>query len=329
MGFRPRFTLSLFISAGGIMAAACFASPILSTRQSPPVEPINAAFFDRKIRPILQRSCLGCHGVDGRLAGLDLRSREAALKGGLKGPALIPGNAEKSLLFKLISGMRAPQMPPGGKLPKAEIATLKTWLDGGAPWSGESVHKAAKQVWWSFKPPARPRIPEDLKRKTKNVNPIDAFVFAKLRESGLGMNPPAARRVLIRRAYLDMIGLPPTPEEVRAFELDRSPDAWAKVVDRLLASPHYGERWGRHWLDVVRYADSSGFANDYERGNAWRYRDYVIRSFNADKPYDRFIREQIAGDEIAPDNPEMRVAVGFLRMGPWELTGMEVPKVAR
>ena len=161
-------------------------------------------------------------------------------------------------------------------------------------------------------------------------NPVDAFLLAR-KPGGLPMASAADRRTLIRRATYDLIGLPPTPEEVRAFVDDPLPDdrAFAKVVDRLLASPHYGEQWGRHWLDVTRYADSSGFANDYERGNTWRSRDYVIRSFNADKPYDQFVREQIAGDEIDPKNPEMLIAVGFLRMGPWELTGMEVAKVAR
>ena len=297
------------------MAAACLAAPDPMAEQAPPGEPINAAFFDKRVRPILERSCLGCHGVDSRLAGLDLRSREAALKGGLKGPALVPGIAEKSLLYKLISGTRAPQMPPGGKLPKAEIAILKTWLDGGAPWSAESVKSAAKQVWWSFKSPVRPVVANGGKRKTENGNPIDSFVLAKLRESGLALNPPAGRRVLIRRAYLNLIGLPPTPEEVAAFESDRSADAWAKVVDRLLVSPHYGERWGRHYLDIVRYADSAGFEGDKDRPHNWRYRDYVIRSFNDDKPYDQLLKEQIAGDELRPGDREATIATGFMALG--------------
>src|SRR5207249_922853 len=156
-------------------------------------------------------------------------------------------------------------------------------------------------------------------------------IRVKLEAMGLEAAPPADRLTLIRRATFDMLGLPPSPDEVDTFAHDRSPDgeAFARVVERLLASPRYGEQWGRHWLDVVRYADSSGLANDYERPNAWRYRDYVVRSFNADKPYDRFVREQIAGDELDPTDPELLVAVGFLRMGAWELTGMEVAKLAR
>jgi mono/diheme cytochrome c family protein len=163
------------------------------------------------------------------------------------------------------------------------------------------------------------------------TNPVDWLLEKQFRERGIEPAPPASRQAWIRRATFDLTGLPPTPEEVRDFLQDPASDAeaCARVVERLLASPHYGEKWGRHWLDVVRYADSSGFANDYERGNAWRYRDYVIRAFNDDKPYDQFVREQLAGDEINSDDPEMLVAVGFLRMGPWELTGMEVPKVAR
>ncbi len=166
---------------------------------------------------------------------------------------------------------------------------------------------------------------------SSSSNPIDAFIDRRLKEAGLQPAPPADRRTLIRRATFDLTGLPPTPKEVDDFVEDPAPEekAFAKAVDRLLASPHYGEQWGRHWLDVVRYADSSGFANDYDRGSTWRYRDYVVRAFNDDKPYDRFIREQIAGDEIDPTNPENLVAVGFLRMGPWELTGMEVAAIAR
>ncbi|MEW6304293.1 MAG: PSD1 and planctomycete cytochrome C domain-containing protein [Verrucomicrobiota bacterium] len=199
---------------------------------------------------------------------------------------------------------------------------------------------------WAYQPLKKPAVPggkSEIRipnsegspnaefRSNGATNPIDAFINAKLMELKLPPAPLADRRTLIRRVTYDLIGLPPTPEEVEAFLKDPLPDdkAFAKVVERLLGSPHYGERWGQHWLDVVRYADSSGFANDYVRGNTWRYRDYVIRAFNQDKPYDQFVREQIAGDEIDPNNPEMLVAAGFLRMGPWELTGMEVAKVAR
>lgn len=187
---------------------------------------------------------------------------------------------------------------------------------------------------WGYKPVQRPAVPDvadstDSAAK-QNSNPVDRFIAAKW-PAGLKPAEPADRRTLIRRAAFDLTGLPPEPELVRTFLADPDSDeiAFSKVVDRLLESPHYGERMAQHWLDVVRYADSSGFANDYERGNAWRYRDYVVRAFNSDKPYDQFIREQIAGDELHPGDPEMQIAVGFLRMGPWELTGMEVARIAR
>lgn len=261
--------------------------------------PVDSAYFEREIQPILSQRCLGCHGVGNQLAHLDLRSREATLKGGTHGTALVPGNAAKSLLYQLVSGTRTPLMPPGGKLPAAEIEKLRRWLDGGAPWSGTAVETAKEQVWWSFRAPVAPQLPA--LKSTWVKNPIDAFVRERMGMEGLAPNPPASRRVLIRRAYLDLIGLPPRPEDVDAFVNDPSPNAWEKVVDRLLASPRYGERWARHWLDLVRYAESSGFEGDKDRPNAWRYRDYIIHAFNTDKPYDRFIREQLAGDEILDD----------------------------
>ena len=311
-----------------------------------------SGFFEKQIGPVLQNRCLGCHGVGNRLSGLDLRTRDGALKGGIKGPALVPGSATKSLLYKMITGERLPQMPPIAKLPPAEIALLKRWIDTGAYWSGPDLTTAQKQTWWSFQAPVKPRVPDtnaaqgdvrqsaagiqrpmaqnrksNTEHRTPNTqhptpglpNPIDAFLLAKLRSSGLSFSPRASRRTLIRRAYLDLIGLPPTPEEVRAFESDTSGNAWEKVVDRLLASPRYGERWGRHWLDLVRYADSGGYEGDRDRPYSWRYRDYVIDSFNHDLPYDRFLKEQIAGDEIAPTDSRALIATGYLAVGPKEI----------
>jgi cytochrome c553 len=275
---------------------------------------VDSAYFQREVRPILEKSCLGCHGVGTQLSHFDLRSREAVLKGGTRGPGLVPGKARESLLYKMVSGIRGPQMPPGGKLPAAQVRTLQRWIDGGAPWSDDAISTAKEQVWWSFKAPSPPAVPAIKDAWIRN--PIDAFVLQKLHASGLSPSPPAPRRALIRRAYLDLTGLPPTPEEAQAFEADRSPDAWEKVVDRLLASPHYGERWGRHWLDLVRYADSSGFEGDKDRPLAWRYRDYVINAFNQDKPYTEFMREQIAGDEIRPEDPQAWIATGYLACGP-------------
>jgi uncharacterized protein DUF1549/uncharacterized protein DUF1553/cytochrome c len=308
----------------GAAAALSAPRPLPSRPVAAPSAPVDAAFFSREVQPILERSCLGCHGVGNQLSGLDLRSRESALKGGSKGPALVPGSAARSLLYQMIAGRRAPLMPPQGKLPAAEIATIRRWLEAGAPWATGAVETAREQVWWSFKTPVLPPIPH-VKNRAWVRNPIDAFILAKLEAKGLQPSPPAPRRVLIRRAYMDLIGLPPTPEEVRAFEADRSPDAWEKVVDRLLASPHYGERWGRHWLDLVRYADSSGFEGDKDRPLAWRYRDYVIDSFNNDKPYDLFLREQLAGDEIRPGDREAIIATGYLACGPEDFAMKKLP----
>lgn len=282
-----------------------------------PAAPIDAAFFEHQVRPLLERDCLGCHGVGNRLAGLDLRSRQAALKGGTRGAAFVAGQPDKSVLMQFVSGVRAPLMPPTGKLPAGEIATLRRWIAGGAPWNAVSGEGAKKQVWWSFQAPVLPRVPVIHSPFVRN--PIDAFVLAQLNEAHLKPSSPASRRVLIRRAYLDLIGLPPTPDEVRAFETDASPRAWETVVDRLLASPRYGERWGRHWLDLARYADSGGFEGDKDRPFAWRYRDYVIDAFNHDKPYNEFLREQIAGDETRPNDRDALIATGYLACGPQDI----------
>ena len=216
-------------------------------------------------------------------------------------------------------------MPPGEaskRLPVEAVEAIRAWIDAGARWTEEKSAGAwgtyKEEDLWAFRP---------LRKITGGG--IDEFIQAKLKLGKLTAAPMADRRTLIRRVTFDLTGLPPTPEEVAAFVKDRSPDAWSKVIDRLLASPRYGEHWGRHWLDVVRYADSSGYSNDFERPNAWRYRDYVIRAFNNDKPYDRFVREQIAGDELYPGDPEALIATGFLRAGPWEHTAMSVEAVTR
>ncbi len=319
--------------------------------------------FARLVLPLLQSKCLGCHGEKpGEIkGGLDLTSREALLRGGESGQAaVVPSRPDDSLLFQAVNwdGL---EMPPkaNDRLTAEQIQAVRRWIADGAPWPDEATRRRlAADGWdsaeagagvmvrtsggltpewtnrrykpedlWAYRPLHQPSVPA-----VPGANhPVDAFLEAAWAAAALTPAPLADRRTLIRRATFDLIGLPPTPEEIEAFLRDPAPDevAFAGLVERLLASPHYGEHWARHWLDVVRYADSSGFANDYERGNTWRYRDYVIRALNADKPYDQFVREQIAGDELDPGNPEMLTAVGFLRMGPWELTGMEVPKVAR
>jgi len=287
------------------------------------------ALFRDVVQPALKKDCQGCHGEGQAMARLDLRTREAMLQGGARGPSLIPGDAANSLLFKAIAATGDLQMPPGGpakRLPKETIAAVKEWIDAGAPWTTAVSQKKwdyKPEDLWAFQPVRKPPVPANAK------TPIDAFLNARLQAKGVQPLPPADRTTLIRRASIDLTGLPPTPEEVEAFTQDRRPDAYPRLIERLLASPRYGERWGRHWLDIARYADSSGYSNDFERPNAWRYRDYVIRSFNSDKPYNQFVREQIAGDEIDPDNGEYRIATGFLRTGPWEHTAMSVEAVTR
>ena len=326
------------------------------------------SLFVRRVWPLFQEKCLACHGNDEKKikAGYDMRTLESATQGGESGvKALVPGKPEESPLYLASTRQHADwePMPPkeADQLKPEQLAWIKEWMASGAPWPDAAernvIAKASADKWsaedgitvkvkgaltpewanrrytpeslWAYQPVRKPVI-----RITKNEHPVDALLAVK------EPAPEADVRTLIRRATFDLTGLPPTPEEVAAFESDWSDvsdrhDAWLRLINRLLESPHYGERMARHWLDVVRYADSSGFANDYERGNAWRYRDYVVRSFNTDKPFDQFILEQIAGDELAENlkpetlNSELLIATGFLRMGPWELTGMEVAKVAR
>ena len=254
-----------------------------------------ASLLAQDAAEILAQNCLACHG-QAAMSGLDLRSRAALLKGGVRGPAIVPGNAEQSRLYRFVAGLDKPVMPPAGKLPADKIAAIKKWIDSGA--AELALNKSAPQKYWAFvKPEAKPL----------NGNPVDHLWPA---------GKPLDRRSLVRRAYLDLHGLPPSPAEVEAFAKDPDPRAYEKLVDRLLASPHYGERWARHWLDLARYADSAGYEFDRDRPHAWRYRDYVIKALNDDKPYDRFIQEQIAGDELFPDSKEAHIATGFLRNGP-------------
>jgi hypothetical protein len=266
-----------------------------------------------------------CHGREPLMANLDLRTRDGALKGAQHGPVVVPGDAAASHFYRRLLGQEQPQMPLGGRLTDAEIETLKAWIDSGAEWDagvtlGNPVVSAApvkkftdqQRKYWAFQRVVKPMTPV-VKDRAWVRSPIDAFILAKLEDKKLRPNAPADKITLLRRATVDLTGLPPTPEEVQEFLTDNSPDAFAKVVDRLLASPRYGERWGRHWLDLARYADTNGFKTDETRPNIWRYRDYVIQAFNQDKPYDRFIREQIAGDELYPDDFNARIAVGFNR----------------
>jgi len=252
---------------------------------------------DESARKILATQCVSCHGA-AKMGGLDLRSREAMLQGGARGASVVPGKANDSILYQAVERKGSLAMPPGKKaLTEMEVATIRNWIDGGAKWGDAAIQ--AQPTWWSFQKLKKPSVPAGA------ANPIDAFVLAKLKEQKLVPVGAASRRALLKRLSIDMLGLPPTPAELDAFEADRSPEAYSKVVDRMLASPRYGERWGRHWLDVVRYADTGGFETDIYFPNAWRYRDYVIQSLNEDKPYDRFVKEQLAGDELYPDNLDL------------------------
>ena len=283
--------------------------------------------FTDHIRPIFERSCWNCHGEVSQLSGLDLRTREAALEGGARGAALVPGRAEESRMYRVLAGLDDPRMPMGGgTLSDAEVAAVRTWIEDGAHWDAGGATSAADVVaslenselppgardYWAFKLPVQAPVPVS----STYDHPVDRFLDAARRDAGITSAPKADRLTRLRRAFLDLTGLPPTPDQIDAFLADTERGAWERVIDRLLASPHYGERWGRHWMDVARYADSTGFEQDYTRPNAWRYRDYVIDAFNQDKPYTQFIREQIAGDELDHVTDETRIATGFLRAGP-------------
>lgn len=276
----------------------------------------------------LKQSCHGCHGAGQTFGRLDLTTRDGVLKGGTRGPAIVPGKAADSLLIRVLEGGE-PAMPPGGaakRLPAETIGAIREWIDRGAVWPGSEASKTWKyeaKDLWAFRPLTKQRA------ASTGESAVDKFIDQQLAQRGIRPAPPASRRDLIRRVTYDLTGLPPSIEEIDQFVNDRDPDAYRHLVDRLLESPRYGEKWARHWLDITRYGDSDGFSNDHERPHAWRYRDYVIRSFNEDKPYDRFVMEQVAGDELDPANVDNLIAVGFLRMGPWEHTSMSVAAVTR
>jgi hypothetical protein len=270
----------------------------------------STALLSDQAAAILQQRCFACHSDRTAMSDLQLTGREQILRGGKRGPAVKPGQSGDSLLFQAVSYSGKLTMPPNGKLDDAEIATLRAWIDKGAEWPKQSVSLKGAD-WWAFHMPVRPAVPEVPGAKTA----IDAFVLEKLRAANLDPAPEADRLTLLRRACFDLHGLPPTPEQTREFLDDKSPDAWEHLIDRLLASPRYGEKWGRHWLDLVRYGDTAGFEQDPYILEAWRYRDWVIKSFNNDKPYDRFAKEQIAADELYPDEPEARVGTGYYRVG--------------
>ncbi|MFO1041136.1 MAG: DUF1553 domain-containing protein [Planctomycetaceae bacterium] len=293
----------------------------------------DGAFFESKVRPLLVTRCLECHGSEKPKAGLKLDSREAILAGGESGAAAVSGKPAESLLIDVIGYRNTVQMPPKAKLPEGEIAILTEWVRRGLPWPNSKPSSPAaipagtadftdeQKSFWAFQPVGRP-LPPVVKNDAWVRSPVDRFILNDLETRGLSVAREADRRTLIRRVTIDLTGLLPTPDEVSEFVADASPDALERLIDRLLASPRYGERWGRHWLDLARYADSNGLDENLAYANAFHYRDYVIRSIRADKPYDRFLTEQIAGDllEVSPtesdaDRFDPLIATGFLCLG--------------
>jgi hypothetical protein len=304
----------------------------------------NARFFQEQILPILSSRCQWCHNDERKYGGFTLDSAAGLQNGGWHGPVVVPGKPEASRLYRRVARLEKSYMPlnggggPGDPLPSEEVNLIRQWIEGGAEWSEtetsmeeEKSRLARLEVlkkteephvtdedrnWWAFRRIKRPTVPTV--RQAVNVgNPIDAFILSALEAKGLQPAPLASRQTLIRRLYYDLIGLPPRPEEVEAFVRDSSPGAYERLVDRLLESEHYGERWARHWLDVARFADSDGYEYDRLRPNSWRYRDYVIRALNQDKPYDRIILEQLAGDELPDKDYDSITALGFCRNGPF------------
>jgi hypothetical protein len=269
---------------------------------------------------VLERNCAQCHNQKVKSSGLALDRREDALAGGNRGPSVVAGNPEGSLLLRAVEQSGDLKMPPGRKLAAEEIAALRKWIAGGAPWAGASAASQRPGAdHWAFQKVKRPAPPE-VKQAGWARNPIDRFILSRLEREGIAPSPEADRATLLRRVSLDLTGLPPSPTEIAAFLADRAPDAYEKAVDRLLASPHYGERWGRHWLDLARYSDSDGYTIDDPR-QIWLYRDWVIKALNDDLPFDRFVVEQLAGDMLPNPTTSQLIATGFHRNTPANYEG--------
>lgn len=334
MSSRLPRSFALAALAVGLFAFAPAFRSLGEDKKAEPAPKFTAAqvsFYEKEVLPVLKAHCLKCHGAepDKIKGGLDLTTRKAALEGGESGPAINLAKPADSLLVKAIQYKSDDhKMPPKGKMPDKDIATLEKWVADGLPVSADRIGDVAKAApktvvteeakkYWAYQPVRRPDTPA-VQNKAWVKSPIDAFVLAKLEAKGLKPVKPADKVALVRRAYYDLLGLPPTPEEVDAFVNSADANAYEKLIDKLLASPHYGEKWGRHWLDVVRFAETNGYERDGPKPFAWRYRDYVIQSFNADKPYTQFIKEQLAGDEMPGHNPDAIIATGFYRLGIWD-----------
>jgi mono/diheme cytochrome c family protein len=327
--------------------ALLFAAPVLQSlglAAAVPVPDDHAALmarglesFEREVAGVLKEHCLKCHGGEKTKADFDLASRELLLKGGADGPSVVPFHADQSRLLKMLRHQEEPFMPENKpRLPEEVIAKIEAWIQQGAPYSkplvegkktgrDRSVVTQEDQQWWAFQPLSRPTVPV----AAAQTHPVDRFLSAKAAEKGLSLAPKADRRTLVRRATFDLTGLPPTPEEVERFVQDPAPDAWPRLVDDLLARPAYGERWARHWMDVARYGESSGFEQDYDRVGSYHYRDFLIHALNTDLPFPQFVQWQIAGDEFAPGDPKALAATAFLSLGvfPTQITVNELERV--
>jgi hypothetical protein len=280
-----------------------------------------AVSYHETVEPLLKADCSGCHSAAAHTSSFNVESADTLFKGGAKFGAkvIVPGNSKQSLLIAYLRGAQPPRMPMNGTaVPEAKITQIAAWIDQGAKIDSD------KPVW-PYTSPIAHAVPT-VKNTAWCANSIDNFILARLEAKGLKPSPPASKVALLRRVYADLVGVPPSPQEADAFLKDSAPSAYEKVVDRLLADPRYGVRWARHWLDLVRYADTHGYENDGARPRAWRYRDYVIHSFNADKPYDRFLKEQLAGDELYPDDPDALTATGYIRLGPWDELSTDHPQ---
>ncbi len=318
-----RWALSMLVVAG-------VADHMWADESTPAAVPIPAVDFVRDIKPIFVQHCYECHGPGQERGGLSLIERGLALSGGDSGPGLVPGSAATSLLLHRVTGQKAPAMPLDGEpLSTAEVELLEAWIDQGADWpqiaEDADPRRLAAAQHWAFVPLVKPAVPPSVAPRPNPVtddalasDAIDRFVTARLESRQLHLQPEADRTTLLRRATFDLTGLAPTPEEIVAFAADTRPEAYPELIDRLLASPAYGERWARHWLDVVRYSDSGGYDTDIYYEQAWRYRNYCIRSFQEDKPFDQFLKEQVAGDELWPEQGEaMADAVALWTLGQW------------
>jgi mono/diheme cytochrome c family protein len=304
------------------------AAPAVAAAPPPPAAPAeDLRALEKAALAILETNCQKCHGPNKARGGLRLTSREQLAEGGDSGPAITPDKPDESRILQAVRHENGLKMPPRGKLPPEQVEILAHWVRAGAPWdpgtSGAKVRAEAPPKkgppWRWAGPPAAPPVPA-VKNHAWVKGPIDAFILRRLEDKGLTPAAPAGRAALLRRVTYDLTGLPPTPEETDAFLADASADAYERVVDRLLASPHYGEKWGRHWLDLVRYADTNGFEGNNLKPFGWRFRDWVIDSFNKDKPYDHFLREQLAGDELDEPTAQSLIATGYYRLGPWDRT---------